>query len=215
MRFTTGRDDMLAMTNGTILLIERAHQRAIGSATEAIKKGWRGQVRAAGLGAKLPNTIRSRVYPAGQPSMDAAGLVYARSRGPAKIIGSFERGVTIRSRDGFWLAIPTPEAGRGRFGRKFTPLTWERHTGLRLRFVYRPGQSSLLVTDGARVNARGQARRKGGRRRKTDGILSGEQTVVIFVLVPQARISKRLDLIRQADAIAGGLVSRVTLDGLI
>lgn len=210
MRFTTGRNDIAAMTSAVIRDIEIIHTQSVKEVTDKIKTGWRQQIGGAGLGAKLPNTIRAKVWPTGQASMDAAGLIWSKA---PKIVGSFERGVTIRSQDGFWLAIPTAQAGRGRFRRKFTPLTWERHTGLRLRFVYRPGQASLLVTDGARIDVRGQARRKGGRRRRSDGILSGEQTVVIFFLVPQARIAKRLDLMRQADALAATLPGRIQAKG--
>ena len=70
---------------------------------------------------------------------------------------------------------------------------------MRLRFVYRRGRPSLLVADDARVNARGLAAAKRGRRRR-DGMLTGAETVVIFILVPQVRLRKRLDLDRDAAA---------------
>jgi hypothetical protein len=99
--------------------------------------------------------------------------------------------VVIRSARGVFLAIPTEAAGR--FGRsasggraKITPDGWERRTGLKLRFVYRRGQPSLLVADGARVTSRGLAARS---RRKT-----GQATVVVFVLVPRVALRKRLDI---------------------
>lgn len=82
-----------------------------------------------------------------------------------------------------------------------TPGEYEKRTGQRLRFVYRKGRSALLVADDARLNKSGQARRKGGRRRR-DGILTGAQTVPVFVLVPQVKLRKRTDLLPAAEAVA-------------
>ena len=70
---------------------------------------------------------------------------------------------------------------------------------MRLRFVYRRRGPSLLVADDARVSARGLAAAKRGRRRR-DGILTGASTVPIFLLVPQVKLRKRLDLERAARA---------------
>ena len=64
---------------------------------------------------------------------------------------------------------------------------------MRLRFVYRPRGPSLLVADRARINTRGQAvasRSKIGR---------NQVTAPIFLLVPQVKLPKRLDLARDAD----------------
>ena len=65
-------------------------------------------------------------------------------------------------------------------------------------------RSALLVAENARVNARGLAAAKRGRRRQ-DGLLTGNATVVIFILVPQVRLRKRLDLDRDAAAAATAL----------
>ena len=90
-------------------------------------------------------------------------------------------------------------------GRRITPGAWERKTGLRLRFVYRRTGPSLLVADGARINARGLAavsRSKTGR---------GQVTAPIFLLVPQVKLPKRLDLARDAarahEAVPGLIVA--------
>jgi hypothetical protein len=97
----------------------------------------------------------------------------------------------IRSKDGFWLAIPTPAAGKGTRGKALTPGEWERRRGLRLRFVYRRGGPSLLVADG-RLNSRGLGvapRSKTGR---------GQSTVPIFLLMAQVKLSKRLSIMEDA-----------------
>jgi uncharacterized membrane protein len=63
---------------------------------------------------------------------------------------------------------------------------------LRLLFIYRRRGPSLLVAEG-RLNSKGRAvasRTKTGR---------GVATVPIFLLVPQVKLSKRLDLARDAE----------------
>ena len=121
------------------------------------------------------------------------------------IVGAHDAGPLIRSKNGFWLAIPTPAAGKALGGRRVTPPAWERKTGLRLRFVDRRTGPSLLVADGTRISSRGLAaasRSKTGR---------GQVTASIFLLVPQVRLLKRLDLARDAerahDAVPGLIVA--------
>jgi hypothetical protein len=109
-------------------------------------------------------------------------------------VGAHDAGALIRSRSGFWLAIPTPAAGRGSGGKRLSPAEWERRRGLRLRFVYRPRGPSLLVAEG-RVNSRGlgvASRAKTGR---------GAASVPIFLLVPQVKLRRGLDRARAAKAV--------------
>jgi hypothetical protein len=181
---------------------EKAVKTAMATAGKGIQAAWRTQISGAGLGARLPRTIRTRAYPVGQDSMNAAAVVWANA---PEIIGAFDRGVTIRSKDGFWLAIPTPEAGPTGLGRKrVTPGGWEQRTGMRLRFVYRRGKASLLVADGARINSRGRAVMSRAKVR-ADGVQRGAVTAVIFWLVPQVKLKKRLDLGRDVDKWADRL----------
>ena len=134
---------------------------------------------------------------------------FAGVRRAAEIADAFDRGVLIRSKHGLWLAIPTAEAGTRGLGRaRITPGGWERRTGMRPRFVFRRGRPSLLVADDARINARGLATAKRGRRPQ-DGMLTGAASVVIFILVPQVRLRKRLDLDREALAAAAALPAAI------
>lgn len=186
---------------------EIAVTRSMRLAGRAVKANWRDQITRAGLGQRLPRTIRDKAFPETGESIDAAALIWSKA---PEIVGAFDRGVTIRSKDGFYLAIPLPAAGpRGR--RKITPGLWESRTGIRLRFVYRRGRASLLVADDARISARGMAARKGGRRRR-DGTLTGAQTVPIFVLVPQVRLQKRLDLSAGVQGVLGRLPQMIVDD---
>ena len=171
----------------------RAGEKAVTAATReagtSLKTAWRGQITGAGLGQRLARTIRSEQYPKGQPSLNAAALVWSKA---PKIINAHDTGPLIRSKTGFWLAIQTEAAGKSRRGGRITPGQWERRRGLRLRFVYRRLGPSLLVAEG-RLNKGGRAvasRSKTGR---------GLTTVPIFLLVPQVKLPKRIDLDRDAE----------------
>jgi hypothetical protein len=168
---------------------EKAVSAAMRMAGTGLKDAWRTQITGAGLGARLARTIRSEQFPKGRPSLNAAALVW--SKAPV-IVGAHDTGPLIRSKNGFWLAIPLPAAGKSLRGGRITPGEWERRRGLRLRFVYRRTGPSLLVAEG-RLNTKGQAvvsRSKTGR---------GKVTAPIFLLVPQVKLPKRLDLARDAD----------------
>ncbi len=178
---------------------EKAFTTALRDAGTGLKSAWRAQITGAGLGARLARTIRSEQFPKGRASFNAAALVW--SKAPV-IVGAHDTGPLIRSKSGFWLTIPTSAAGKSTRGGKITPLEWERRTGLRLRFVYRRTGPSLLVAEG-RLNTKGRAvasRSKTGR---------GLTTVPIFLLVPQVRLRKRLDLARDAERTVDGLPGRI------
>ncbi|ALI55974.1 DUF6441 family protein [Celeribacter marinus] len=183
--------DLVAVMAAEIKAGEKAVSAAMREAGTDLKSAWRGQITQAGLGRRLSNSIRSQTYPRSGDSLKAAALVWSKA---PQIIGAHDAGPLIRSKDGFWLAIPTPAAGRGLRGGRITPGEWERRRGLRLRFVYRRRGPSLLVADG-RLNNRGQgvaSRSKAGR---------GRSTVPIFLLVPQVKLRKRLNLERDADRV--------------
>ena len=193
--------DIVAMMQAEIAAGKRAVTTAMREAGAGLKSAWRGQITGAGLGTRLGNSIRLATYPKGGKSLNAAALVW--SNAPV-IIGAHDTGPLIRSKNGFWLAIPLPAAGKSLRGGRITPGEWERRRGLRLRFVYRRTGPSLLVAEG-RLNTKGQAvvsRSKTGR---------GKVTAPIFLLVPQVKLPKRLDLARDAeraiDAVPGRIVA--------
>lgn len=198
--------DLVAVMAAEINAGERAVTSAMREAGTDLKSSWRGQITQAGLGRRLANSIRSQTYPKVGESLSAAALVW--SKAPV-IVGAHDTGPLIRSKNGFWLAIPTAAAGRGLRGGKITPGEWERRRGLRLRFVYRRRGPSLLVAD-ERLNSRGlgvASRSKTGR---------GKATVPIFLLVPQVKLAKRLDLARDAEraqAAVPGLIVAKWLEG--
>jgi hypothetical protein len=187
--------DLAALMAAEVRAGEKAVTAAMREAGTSLKSAWRGQITGAGLGQRLANSIRSASFPKSGESLNAAALVW--SKAPV-IISAHDTGPLIRARDGFWLAIPTEAAGKSSRGGRISPGEWERRTGLKLRFVYRRRGPSLLVAEG-RLNTKGRAvasRSKTGR---------GVVTAPIFLLVPQVRLPKRLDLARDAERAIDGV----------
>lgn len=145
------------------------------------------------LGRRVARTIRKQRYPKGGVSVGAAGIVFSRA---AKIVDPWAKGSTIRSADGFFLAIPTDAAPkRGMDGKRISPSNFPEHSRGNLRFVYRQGKPALLVVDEqrARGGKRGGFARAGARARASG---RGLVTVPMFVLVPLVRIPKKVSLER-------------------
>lgn len=191
-------DDMIG-------ILKRGVTGAVQIATDGLKQDLRRQIASAGLGNRLGNAVRSKVYPTGgRSSLRAAGFVYPSGKGAEKILEAFSQGVTIRGKDGLWLATPTEAAGTRALGKRITPGLWEQATGLRLRLVLH-GKVGLLVAD--RNIAGRRASFKAGRRARRLDDLGGKNSVsaVIFILVRQVTLAKRLD----PDSVAQAWADRV------
>ena len=156
----------------------------------------------AGLGRRLANSWRDRHYP--NQKLDAASLVYAKA---PQIIRAFDEGGVIRSRRGRFLAIPTENAPKkGTDGKQIS-----RHiprASLRAAPVcaaakrpFAPGGGRAFSASFSRKNAelRGFRRATDRARARRDGLA----TVVMFVLVPQVKLRKRLDVARSAQRCLG------------
>lgn len=207
MRFSvTTIGDLGKLMSEEVKAAEKAVTIGITQATDGLKTELRTQVTSAGLGARLARTWRGEVFPKGEDSIRAAGLVWSKAPG---IIRIYEDGATIRSKNGFFLAIPTAAAGRyGDGGRKITPGRWERRTGQRLRFVYRRNAASLLVADGMRART---GKRGGFSRASASALRTGRGlvTVPMFILVPQVTVRKRLEVAGASDRWVSRLPSLV------
>ena len=88
---------------------EKAVTGAVRQAGEGLKRDWRAQITAAGLGQRLARTIRNQHYPKAGASLSAAAMVW--SKAPV-IVGAHDAGALIRSKNGFWLAIRRPPPAR-------------------------------------------------------------------------------------------------------
>lgn len=171
---------------------ERAVTSGIRRATDGLKSSMRAQVTSSGMGRKMANTWRGEVYPKGQNSIRAAGLVYTRA---SEIMAGFDKGTVIKSKDGWWLAIPTPNAPKhGVGGKRITPSNFPEHRYGKLRFVYRKQGASLLVVDNVRPTKRGIG--KAGKRALKSG--RGLSTAVMFWLVPQVKMPKLINFEKEA-----------------
>jgi hypothetical protein len=186
--------DMTAELRG----IERAVATGTRDAGRGLKTELRRQVGSAGLGQRLANSWRDRHYP--NRKLDAASLVYTKA---PQIIRAFDEGAVIRSRRGRFLAIPTENAPRkGTDGRRISPRTFPEHRFGPLRFVPRKTGPSLLVVDGLRASYSRQTGELRGFRRATERAQRSGQgltTAVMFLLVPQVKLRKRLDVARAAE----------------
>jgi Family of unknown function (DUF6441) len=180
----------------------RAIERAVAAGTRDAGRGLRTELRrqvsSAGLGQRLANSWRNKHYPNQQ--LDAASLVYAKA---PQIIRAFDDGAVIRSKRGRFLAIPTENAPRkGTYGRRISPSNFPEHRFGPLRFVPRQSGPSLLVVDGLRASFSRQTGELRGFRRATDRARRSGQgltTVVMFLLVPQVKLPKRLDVVPAAE----------------
>jgi hypothetical protein len=178
--------------------IERAVTSGTREAGRGLKTELRRQVTSAGLGQRLANSCRDRHYP--NRKLDAASLVYTKA---PQIIRAFDEGAVVRSKRGRFLAIPTENAPRkGTDGRRIKPSTFPEHRFGPLRFVPRSSGPSLLVVDGLRASFSRKSGELRGFRRATDRARRsghGLTTVVMFLLVPQVKLRRRLDVARVAE----------------
>lgn len=215
-----GSFDMDGLARGLEKDLARAVTAGVKAATEALKADVREATwRALDFRNSLPKAWRGEVYPRSGDSVDAAGWVRVRDSA-AVIIDAHSKGVVIRANRGKWLAVPTREAGR--FGLKagapagsttnrrgarerITPAGFERRSGLKLRFVPGTGGRAFLVADKAQLNRRsgGLISPYKGTGRK-GGLYGPEgRTKVVFTLLRQVTLKKRLDLDAVAERAAG------------
>src|ERR671911_9360 len=178
--------------------LERAVTIGTRDAGRGLKTELGRQVASAGLGQRLGNSWRDKHYP--NQKLDAASLIYTKA---PQIIRAFDEGALIRSMRGRFLAIPTENAPRkGTDGRRISPSTFLEHRFGPLRFVPRPSGPSLLVVHSLRASFSRKSGELRGFRRATERARArgdGLATVVMFLLVPQVKLRKRLDVARAAE----------------
>lgn len=176
----------------SLLMAKSGVVKGMRSATDKVKAALRAEVEAAGLGTRLARTWQSKIY--GKDSFEATGYVYSRA---PELIAAHSKGLRIRSDKGFWLAIPTENApDKGVGGGRISPSNWpdQRYGGL--RFVYRPTGPSFLVVDNVRASySRKTGNFRGFRRASETAVAKGRglTTVVMFILVREVSLKKRLD----------------------
>jgi len=152
------------------------------------KLGYRGAVRAGGLGDRVANAVRVDIFPKSAAVRTHAPAVYVSTKAP-KIIYAFSVGVTIRNREGLWLAIPTdhtPRKGR----RLATPVEVEAMFNQDLIFIHGRGGQMLAFVDAIKAKS-GKGFRRATKRRTKDG--RANELVLMFVMVRQVTLRKRIN----------------------
>lgn len=194
---------------------KQAISQAVRMTGTDVKDKWRGQIAAAGFAGnvgRLQRSIRQETYPKGRASLNAATTIYPGGRGVTNLMAAVETGTIVRSENGFWLAIPLPAAGAGRGGKKLSPGEWERKKGRKLDFVYLKRNHALLVDKGQYLRSGVEKRRgKWSFQTHAPGYRKGDtgRHKAIFILVPQVRLRKRLNVYAMAGQVAAWLPARV------
>lgn len=216
-----------------LLAGKRAAREAVDGEARRAQQELRDQVRAAfGRGGnRLANTWRLQVYPQ-RPVPTLRPKAQVLSRAP-NIIDAFDRGVTIRARGGRYLAIPLEANRRGGLRTSRPRVTPAQMVASRAAFVLpmgnsraklwclrtsvaqrrgRGGRVTSLAIGGnlVQVGARGSAFQGGylSRGRLTERLI-GQGFVPMFLLLPQVRLNKRLDIARVARGADARLIARM------
>lgn len=170
-------------------------------AADVVKRDWRRAIRAAGLGDKIANTIRSNTYPprlrmvgrkGTRTSLSPATLVYSR----APHILSGHAGAAI-SAQGKYLAIPTeftPNSRKRRGARMMLPEFLQTFGASSLaRIPLANGNVALVAREGFAVS-RSKTKTRGLGRQIKSASRRGEKALIMYVLVERVALPRRLDL---------------------
>lgn len=121
--------------------------------------------------------------------------IFARGKRAERILQAWTEGAVIRGRAGNWLAIPTDAVpyGQGRARARLKPWQVEQRLGRPLRWIASPDRRfGLLVMDGLTRARSGHGYREATERRRSQG--RAAESVVMFVLIRQTEIPRRIDL---------------------
>lgn len=191
------RGDLRKVMKAELLTAENAVTRGVRSAALGLRLELRGQVRGAGLGNGIANAVRQVDYPKSGKSLGPASLVY--SKAPV-VHQAFNADTVVRPKQSAALAIPTDNVPRQRGrrgGRQMSPVEVEAAFNQELDYIPANGsRPALLVLH----NVTASFNRKSGRlrgfrnltaRREASG--RGATSVVMFILVRQVTLRRRLD----------------------
>lgn len=208
----TNMDDVMTEAEGDVAQFVTG---AMADTVDQVKDAFRAQVRAAGLGDRLPNAVRGITYPnrAGKRSLNPTGWIYAQpsktGRGAAAIIESYASGATIMAKGHRCLAIPTDDTPMHRSGDAMSVEEVESKFGRRLVFIdaadkgFRtPSIRRKGDTIGYLVMKNLVVRKASGRwRNASDRERAGKtrnprpvQAVIMFTLVRSVKKPKSVDL---------------------
>ncbi len=205
---------MMAEVEGDIA--KAATEAMRGTSFKALRE-LREQVTSNGLGQRLANTWRDRVYPNPQTRRSMMPTGYIWSNAP-EIADSFIRGATIRPVSGgnyLWIPTDNVPRARGRVsvkgknikGGRMAPT--EVEAMFKTSFFFRRGRNGTLLAfiDATRGKRAGTIRQNTAGRQK-QGRMS--EPILMYVLRRAVRLPKLLDLKVVSDRWASNFVDEFT-----
>jgi hypothetical protein len=103
-------DNMARILDGEVTAMSNALRGAVDRSSLALQEELRAQVTGAGLGAKLANAWRREAYPrGGRRTLRPAALVYSKA---TALHEAFDQGAVVLPRGGSFLLLPSAEAER-------------------------------------------------------------------------------------------------------
>lgn len=208
MRIDVGMPDFSTIMRDVEGGIAKAATAAMRQTAKPAVMQLRQQVTSNGLGQRLANTWRDRVYPEKRESMTPSGYIWSNA---PEIVDSFVRGATINPvAGGKYLWIPTGNVPRAR-GRsratstkRMTPVEVEAEFAS--SFVILKGRAGRLLAFIARD--RGATKRGSLRKARKGRMAQGKQELTLmFTLVRSTRLPKLLNLKEPADRWGDAFVS--------
>jgi hypothetical protein len=221
-------DNLSAILDEELSAMSRALRGAVDRTATALQADLRAQVHAAGLGAGLANAWRREVYPrAGRRSLRPAALVYSKA---TALHEAFDQGPVILPRRGAFLLIPSEAALRlgvtsTTVSRKGGPIPGNARRRLSSleAAADRLGVPVITAMPQCRQSAprgRGADRDRGfillaPTRRSRSNLVAlyfarrDARPVLLFTLVRQTRVPRRLDIARAAAAAETALPSAI------
>jgi hypothetical protein len=217
VRLTAAIGDLRKVLAAEVRAGERAAMSTVRTETEQVKAELRTQVTTAfsGNARGIANAWRSQIFPRSGQSLRPAGLIWTKV---PNVIDAFERGVLIRAKGGRkFLAIPTGfNAARGRRGRgakgmRVTPAQMVASGQAFLR-PFKSGRGFVWCLPLYEARGIGRGRRGRGRTQLIAGGIAEIGTgnrkgreawaqnmlergiVPMFLLLPQVKLTKRLDV---------------------
>ena len=177
-------------------------RRGIELAAAEVQAVLRAQVKAAGLGEGLEKAWSTQTYPRRRSNtLGPAAIVYSKA---TLLHAVFNEGPTIGPRGGRYLAVPTKEAEA--LGLTTTNLQRQNALGFRNGTGAIPRRQSMLDRAEAKLGKKNIVllRGRSGRILVAYRQRRRDDPIILFVLVPQVKLGKVLDLdaaFGQADLI--------------
>lgn len=151
------------------------------------------QVISSGLGDKIANAWRLKMYPGSGYSASPTAMVYSKA---PLIHSAFNEGVTIRTKNGErFIAIPTENTPKKFGGRRMTPMEVEDWLNGDLDFIrWRNGRPGGVLVARNKFKRSKDGRRFRRQASSAKSRVQSTELVVMFYLVPAATLKKRLDI---------------------